>query len=155
MGAIDFGIIVDGAVILIENIYRRLTERRPDPHRVSIVIAQAAKEVAVPTLFSLMIIMAALIPIYSFQRVEGRIFMPMAYTYAFALSGALFFSFTVVLALAALLIKRAPREEREPWFLLRPGVPSNPSSRRAFASGQLSLPGWAPLCFLAPFLLPG
>src|SRR6266571_3836263 len=61
MGAIDLGIIVDGAVILIENIYRRLAERRPDPHRVSIVIAQAAKAVAVPTLFSLMIIMAALI----------------------------------------------------------------------------------------------
>src|SRR5207247_9062996 len=52
MGAIDFGIIVDGAVILIENIYRRLTERRPDPHRRPLVIAQAAKDVADPTPFS-------------------------------------------------------------------------------------------------------
>ena len=153
MGAIDFGIIVDGAVILIENIYRRLTERRPDPHRVSIVIAQAAKEVAVPTLFSLMIIMAALIPIYSFQRVEGRIFMPMAYTYAFALSGALFFSFTVVLALAALLIKRAPREEREHWFLVTARRAIEPLVAQAIRFRSMVIAGMVALLFLAAFLM--
>ncbi|HEY3196464.1 MAG TPA: CusA/CzcA family heavy metal efflux RND transporter [Nitrospirales bacterium] len=117
LGAIDFGILVDGAVILVENIYRRLAERRPNPDRVAIIIAQAAKEVAIPTVFSITIIMAALIPIYSFERVEGRIFRPMAYTYAFCLAGALLFSFTAVLAVAALLIKKAPPEEREPWIL--------------------------------------
>jgi cobalt-zinc-cadmium resistance protein CzcA len=153
VGAIDFGIIVDGAVILVENIYRRLGERRPDPHRVPIVIAQAAKEVARPTLFSLMIIIAALIPIYSFQRVEGRIFRPMAYTYAFCLAGALLISFTAVLAVAALLIKKAPRTEREPWFLrsIRRGV--EPLVVRALRLRPWVIAGMLVLLLLAGFLM--
>ncbi len=134
MGAIDFGIIVDGAVILVENIYRRLAKRHPSPHLVPIVIAQAAKEVARPTLISIMIIMAALIPIYSFQRVEGRIFSPMAYTYAFCLTGALIFSFTTVLAVAALLIRKSPpEEEREPWLLAAMRRRVEPLVQRALA----------------------
>jgi cobalt-zinc-cadmium resistance protein CzcA len=153
MGAIDFGIIVDGAVILIENIYRRLAERRPDPHRVSIVIAQAAKEVAGPTLFSIAIIMAALIPIYSFQRVEGRIFRPMAYTYAFSLTGALLFSFTVVLALAALLIKTTPREEREPWFLVTARRTIEPLVAQALRFRSMVIAGMVALLLIAGFLM--
>jgi cobalt-zinc-cadmium resistance protein CzcA len=152
MGAIDFGIIVDGAVILVENIYRRLAERRPDPHRVPIVIAQAAKEVARPTLFSLTIIIAALIPIYSFQRVEGRIFRPMAYTYAFALGGALLFSFMAVLAMAALLIKRAPREERDPWFLVAARRVIEPLVGHALRLRWLVLASMIALLLLAGFL---
>ncbi|TLY23525.1 MAG: CusA/CzcA family heavy metal efflux RND transporter [Nitrospirae bacterium] len=153
MGAIDFGIIVDGAVILIENIYRRLTERRPDPHRVPIVIAQAAKEVAVPTLFSLSIIMAALIPIYTFQRVEGRIFRPMAYTYAFALTGALLFSFTAVLALAALLIKRIPHQELEPWFMVAARRVIEPLVVYALRVRGVVLAGMVALLLASGFLL--
>jgi len=153
MGAIDFGIIVDGAVILIENIYRRLGERQPAPHRVPIVIAQAAKEVAVPTLFSIAIIMAALIPIYSFQRVEGRIFRPMAYTYAFSLTGALLFSFTAVLALATLLIKTAPHEEREPWFLSWSRRVIEPLVAKALHLRFAVIAGMAALLILAGFLM--
>src|SRR5437870_3407926 len=153
MGAIDFGIIVDGAVILIENIYRRLGERRPDPHRVPIVIAQAAKEVAVPTLFSLIIIMAALIPIYAFQRVEGRIFKPMAYTYAFALTGALLFSFTAVLAMAALLIKRAPHGELESWFMVAARRVIEPLVAHALRLRKVVLIGLVALLLASGFLL--
>jgi len=153
MGVIDFGIIVDGAVILIENIYRRLGERRPAPHRVPIVIAQAAKEVAIPTLFSIAIIMAALIPIYSFQRVEGRIFRPMAYTYAFSLTGALLFSFTTVLALAALLIKAAPHEEREPWFLTWSRRTIEPLVAQALHLRSAVIAGMVALLLLAGFLM--
>jgi cobalt-zinc-cadmium resistance protein CzcA len=153
MGTIDFGIIVDGAVILIENIYRRLAERRSGPHRVPIVIAQAAKEVAIPTLFSLTIIMAALIPIYSFQRVEGRIFKPMAYTYAFALTGALLFSFTAVLALAALLITKAPHEEREPWFLFAARRAIEPLVAYALRMRGLVIASMVALLLLSGFLL--
>ena len=153
MGAIDFGIIVDGAVILVENIYRRLAERRPDPHRVPIVIAQAAKEVARPTLFSLTIIMAALIPIYSFQRVEGRIFRPMAYTYAFCLAGALLFSFTAVLALAALLIKKAPSEQAEPWLLNGARRIVEPLVARALGFRVAVIMGMIALLLLAAFLM--
>src|SRR5438034_10213189 len=101
-----------------------------------------------------MIIMAALIPIYSFQRVEGRIFMPMAYTYAFALSGALFFSFTVVLALAALLIKRAPREEREHWFFVTDRRAIEPLVAQAIRFRSLVIAGMRALLFLAALLLP-
>ena len=153
MGAIDFGIIVDGAVILIENIYRRLAERHPDPHRIPIVIAQAAKEVAGPTLFSIMIIMAALIPIYSFERVEGRIFKPMAYTYAFSLAGALLFSFTIVLALAALLIKTAPHEEREPWFLTTARRTIEPLVAQALRFRAMVIAGMVVLLLLSAFLM--
>ncbi len=117
LGAIDFGIIVDGAVILVENIYKRLGEDRDHSVKLPIVIAQAAKEVARPTLFALCIIIAALIPIYAFQRVEGRIFKPMAYTYAFALLGALLFSMTTVLAVCAGLLKGGLHKETEPLIL--------------------------------------
>ncbi len=106
MGAIDFGILVDGAVILIENVVHRLEESPPRTTRERLkLIASAAHEVARPTLFAMAIIVAALIPVFSLERVEGRIFRPLALTYTFALLGALAFSLTTVPALAALLLK--------------------------------------------------
>ena len=118
MGAIDFGILLDGAVILVENAYRHLAEKRPKPQDVPAVVAQAAKEVVRPTLFSLCIIVAAMLPIFTLQRVEGRIFRPVALTYAFALGGALFFTLTCVPALAAWLLQKRPVTEVEPRFLV-------------------------------------
>src|SRR5207302_1994140 len=85
MGAIDFGILLDGAVILVENAYRHLAEEQPPPEEVPHVVARAAKEVVRPTLFSLSIIVAAMMPIFTLERVEGRIFRPVALTYAFSL----------------------------------------------------------------------
>ncbi len=118
MGAIDFGILLDGAVILVENAYRHLAEEQPPPEEVAHVVAKAAKEVVRPTLFSMSIIAAAMMPIFTLERVEGRIFRPVALTYAFALLGALFFTMTTVPALTAVLLKHRKVKEQEPGFLI-------------------------------------
>jgi heavy metal efflux system protein len=118
MGAIDFGILLDGAVILVENAYRHLAEERPPPDAVPLVVARAAKEVVRPTLFSMSIIAAAMMPIFTLERVEGRIFRPVALTYAFALLGALAFTLTAVPALTTILLKNRPVKEEEPGFLI-------------------------------------
>jgi cobalt-zinc-cadmium resistance protein CzcA len=117
MGTIDFGILLDGAVILVENAYRHLAHEKPPPEEVPDVVARAAKEVVRPTLFSMSIIIAAMLPIFTLERVEGRIFRPVALTYAFALGGALLFTLTVVPALTAVLLRRRRVEEVEPGFL--------------------------------------
>ena len=102
LGAMDFGIIVDGAVIVIENIMHRLAERGEamdeDTRRATII--DAASEVGRPTLFSMLIIIAAHIPIFALQRHEGRIFRPMALSVTTALVGSLVFSLTLVPLLA-------------------------------------------------------
>jgi cobalt-zinc-cadmium resistance protein CzcA len=117
MGAVDFGILLEGAVILVENAYRRLAQERPPPESVAHVVAESAKEVVRPTLFSMAIIGAAMMPIFTLERVEGRIFRPVALTYAFALGGALLFTLTLVPAMTAALLKRRPVREVEPAFL--------------------------------------
>ncbi len=108
LGALDFGIIVDGAVIVIENILHRLAEKKED---MSIserrdVIIEAASEVGRPTLFSMLIIIAAHIPIFALQRHEGRIFQPMALSVTAALIGALIFSLTLVPLLAYWMLRK-------------------------------------------------
>ena len=118
MGAIDFGILLEGAVILVENAYRHLALEKPPPESVPHVVAESAKEVIRPTLFSMAIIGAAMLPIFTLERVEGRIFRPVALTYAFALAGALLFTLTTVPALTAALLKRWPNvHEKHPPFL--------------------------------------
>ena len=108
LGAMDFGIIVDGAVIVIENIMHRLAERgetmSPDERKA--VIADATDEVGRPTLFSMLIIIAAHIPIFALQRHEGRIFQPMALSVSTALVGSLIFSLTLVPLLAYWMLRR-------------------------------------------------
>ena len=100
LGAMDFGIIVDGAVIVVENIVRRLAllegARARDPHERLATVRDAALEVGRPTLFSMVIIIAAHIPIFTLQRHEGRIFSPMAWTVTSALVGSLLLSLTLV-----------------------------------------------------------
>ncbi len=118
MGAIDFGILLDGAVILVENAYRHLAEEQPPPEEVPNVVARAAKEVVRPTLFSMSIIAAAMMPIFTLERVEGRIFRPVALTYAFALFGALLFTLTLVPAFTTILLKHRKVKEAEPAFLI-------------------------------------
>jgi heavy metal efflux system protein len=114
LGAMDFGIIVDGAVIVVENVFRRLAERRGDEDRESVrrAVLEATVEVGRPTFFSMLIIILAHIPIFTLQRHEGRIFAPMAYTVVSALVGSLLFSLTLVpLLCAALLAKNVPERE--------------------------------------------
>ena len=121
LGAMDFGIIVDGAVIVVENVFRRLSENkefhdeqvddREDRRRMH-VIWDAAVEVGRPTLFSMLIIIAAHIPIFTLQRHEGRIFAPMAYSVTSALIASLIFSLTLVPLLCYLLLnKKLPHHD--------------------------------------------
>jgi len=115
MGAVDFGIIVDGAVILVEHLFHRLQGwGRGDPGALADRVLEAAREVAQPTLLSLLIIIAAYIPIFSLQRVEGRIFGPMAHTVVSALVGALLMSFTLVPVLVLLSFRRPPAVRDSP-----------------------------------------
>jgi cobalt-zinc-cadmium resistance protein CzcA len=108
LGAMDFGIIVDGAVIVVENIMHRLSERGEDMDARDRreVIIDAANEVGRPTLFSMLIIIAAHIPIFALQRHEGRIFRPMALSVTTALVGSLIFSLTLVPLLAYWLLRK-------------------------------------------------
>lgn len=119
MGAIDFGILVDGAVVLVENIQHHLRQKRPQTREeVRGIVAQAAIEVARPTFFAMAIIIAAMLPIFSLQSVEGRIFRPLALTYVFALLGALVFSLTAVPALCAVAMRPSDADVKEPKFVL-------------------------------------
>ncbi len=108
LGAMDFGIIVDGAVIVIENIMHRLSEDKEnlsESERRQTII-DAANEVGRPTLFSMLIIIAAHIPIFALQRHEGRIFQPMALSVTTALVGSLIFSLTLVPLLAYWMLRK-------------------------------------------------
>ena len=117
LGALDFGMVVDGAVVMIENIVRHLhTHPTSDGERVSVAdrIRIAAHEVQRPVFYAITIIITAYIPIFTLQRVEGRLFKPMAWTVAFALLGALLFSIIVSPVLAALLFRRGAKEWENP-----------------------------------------
>src|SRR6478752_4272384 len=106
MGAIDFGIIVDATVIMVENIFRHLAEashRRPTGDKIGLIF-RASSEVTRPIFFSATIIIAGFLPLFTLSGVEGHIFGPMARTYAYALSGGLLATFTVSPALSALLL---------------------------------------------------
>ena len=111
LGAMDFGIIVDGAVIVLENVFRRLSEHRAH-HVARATVLDAAVEVGRPTVFSMLVIIIAHLPIFTLQRHEGRIFAPMAYTVVSALIGSLLFSLTLVPLLSLWLLSHQ-REERE------------------------------------------
>ena len=128
LGAMDFGIIVDGAVIVVENVFRRLGELKGDQSQSSLraAIEQATVEVGRPTFFSMLIIIAAHIPIFTLQRHEGRIFAPMAWTVTSALVGSLLFSLTLVPLLCFFLLrKNVPHEENlVVRFIKRPYVVS-------------------------------
>jgi heavy metal efflux system protein len=111
MGAVDFGVIVDGGVVIIEAILARLALSHRNESPVASIQA-ATRTVVRPTVFALLIIIAAYLPIFLLERVEGRIFAPMANTVVAALSGALFFSVTLVPVLAA-IVYRGPFHHRE------------------------------------------
>ena len=115
LGALDFGMIVEGAVVMIENIVRMLSHRDADSTTtVSQQIGAAAHEVQRPVFFSIAIIIVAYLPIFTLQAVEGRLFKPMAWTVAFALLGGLLFSMIVTPVLASLVFPSGAREWRNP-----------------------------------------
>jgi cobalt-zinc-cadmium resistance protein CzcA len=120
MGAVDFGILVDGAVVLVENVLHEAHSQKPRRRRELLqLIIHSAVDVARPTFFAMAIIIAALIPVFTLQRVEGRIFRPLALTYSFALLGALVFALTIVPALCALVLRPRDGDVREPTLIVR------------------------------------
>lgn len=114
MGAIDFGILVDGAVVLVEAVLHELQHHPAKSKREVLArVIRGSLSVVKPTFYAMAIILASLLPIFALEQVEGRIFRPLALTYAFALIGALVFALTVVPAILAVMIK-ANRKPAEP-----------------------------------------
>jgi cobalt-zinc-cadmium resistance protein CzcA len=116
LGALDFGMVVDGAVVMVENIVRHIHLRQNENASRPIleVVRNAAHEVQRPVFYAIAIIITAYLPVFTLQRVEGRLFRPMAWTVAFALLGALIFSMLIAPVLASILFSKGAREWRNP-----------------------------------------
>jgi heavy metal efflux system protein len=114
LGALDFGMVVDGAVVMVENIVRHMSHGDTGYKTPMERIRDAAHEVQRPVFYAIAIIITAYLPIFTLQRVEGRLFRPMAWTVAFALLGALLFSMLVAPMLSSLLFRQGVREWRNP-----------------------------------------
>ncbi len=114
LGALDFGMVVEGAVVMVENIIRYLGRHNGDGKPAITSIREAAHEVQRPVFYSIGIIITAYLPIFTLQRVEGRLFKPMAWTVSFALLGALIFSMLVAPVLCSLLFGKQVREWHNP-----------------------------------------
>src|SRR5215469_16449104 len=112
IGAIDFGIIIDGTIVMVENIYRELSLRKGTSYRLQDVILAAARDVDRPIFYSVAIIIAGYIPIYALRGPAGLLFRPMANTMAFALLGALLFTLTLVPVLVSYWFKAGVEEKR-------------------------------------------
>jgi cobalt-zinc-cadmium resistance protein CzcA len=114
LGALDFGMVVDGSVVMVENILRHLS-RKDDSGRSTIQkVAAAVHEVQRPVFYAVLIIITAYMPIFTLQRVEGRLFRPMAWTVAFALAGAMIFAMVMAPILTSFLFRPGMREWRNP-----------------------------------------
>jgi cobalt-zinc-cadmium resistance protein CzcA len=116
LGALDFGMVVDGSVVMIENMVRHLNNKE-NPGTSSQKIHDAAIEVQRPVFFAIGIIITAYLPIFTLQAVEGRLFKPMAWTVTFALLGALIFAILVTPAIASIFFRRGAREWENPLLL--------------------------------------
>src|SRR2546428_403724 len=139
LGAVDFGIIVDGAVIMVEHVARRLAGI-PNRREARSAVLEAADEVPRPPLFALLSIIVAYVPIFTLERVEGRIFAPMANTVCAALVAALVFSFTLIPLLAFILLRGRGGEGETPLETAalrayRPALPWGPRHHRPGMAG--------------------
>lgn len=121
LGALDFGMVVDGAVVMVENITRHLGHRDPSSSVMDRIRA-AAHEVQRPVFYAITIIISGYLPVFTLQRVEGRLFKPMAWTVAFALLGAMVFSITIAPVLLSFLFRKETPEWHNPvvvWLTKR------------------------------------
>ena len=117
LGALDFGMVVDGAVVMVENIVRHLNRRNDKGNSTPIdQIREAAHEVQRPVFYAIGIIITAYLPIFTLQAVEGRLFRPMAWTVAFALLGALLFSIVLAPVLSSIFFARGAKEWHNPFM---------------------------------------
>jgi cobalt-zinc-cadmium resistance protein CzcA len=114
LGALDFGMVVDGAVVMVENIVRHMGHHEASYKTPMERIREAAHEVQRPVFYAIGIIITAYLPIFTLQRVEGRLFHPMAWTVAFALLGALIFSIILAPVLSSVLFRKGVTEWRNP-----------------------------------------
>ena len=114
LGALDFGMVVDGSVVMVENIVRHLSHHGDQAATPAEKIREAAHEVQRPVFYAIGIIITAYLPIFTLQAVEGRLFRPMAWTVAFALLGALTFSMIVAPVLASFLFRKGAKEWTNP-----------------------------------------
>ena len=114
LGALDFGMVVDGAVVMVENIVRHLGREEEDGRSPYERIREAAHEVQRPVFYAILIIITAYLPIFTLQAVEGRLFRPMAWTVAFALLGALIFSMVLAPVLSSFLFSKGAKEWKNP-----------------------------------------
>jgi len=118
LGALDFGMVVDGAVVMVENIVRHMSHRDGRSKTTLETIRDAAHEVQRPVFYAISIIITAYVPIFTLQRVEGRLFKPMAWTVAFALLGALTFSMLIAPVLSSFFFRKGIKEWRNPLMTL-------------------------------------
>jgi cobalt-zinc-cadmium resistance protein CzcA len=114
LGAIDFGLIVDSSVIMVENCVRRVAQRKDRPW--TDTIRDAAIEVRKPTMFGELIIMIVFLPVLTLEGIEGKLFRPMALTMIFAVAGSMILSLTLMPVLASLILPRQMKE-RDPWLV--------------------------------------
>jgi len=117
LGALDFGMVVDGAVVMVENIVRHMSRRGGDARPALERVREAAFEVQRPVFYAIGIIITAYLPIFTLQSVEGRLFKPMAWTVAFALLGALIFSIVLAPVLASFLFRGDIKEWHNPVLI--------------------------------------
>ncbi|MCC6316317.1 MAG: efflux RND transporter permease subunit [Gemmatimonadaceae bacterium] len=115
LGALDFGLIVDASVVMVENLVRRLEHSRPTESERPSLVVTAATEVGRPILFGIAIIVAVYLPIFALDGMEGRMFKPMAFTVVTAVVGSLLLAFTYVPAISARLLTHAS-EKPAPLF---------------------------------------
>lgn len=129
IGAVDFGMIVDGSIVVVENVFRVVAEKQEkgESYDLRDLVRASCKEVARPVVFAVALIVTAYLPIFTLERVEGKLFRPMAFTVAFALGGALLSAITLVPVLTTYLFKGKLREFENPLLkglraLYRPAV---------------------------------
>ncbi len=120
LGALDFGMVVDGAVVMVENIFRFKEERKKkglaEKENIIELIAAASREVERPIVFAIGIIILAYLPIFTLQRIEGKLFSPMAWTVAFALLGSLVIVLTVIPVLCSFFLQGELKEWHNPFM---------------------------------------
>ena len=110
IGAIDFGILVDASIVVLESVFRRMSRRAPGSDPASAIV-QGVQDAARPVLFSTLIILVAFIPLFTMQGVPGKIFAPMSVTYGFALTGALIFALIFAPVLSDVFLSKKPVKE--------------------------------------------
>ena len=151
LGALDFGMVVDGAVVMVENIVRHMGRRDVEPKPVMTRIREAAHEVQRPVFYAIGIIITAYLPIFTLQSVEGRLFKPMAWTVAFALLGALIFSMLLAPVLSSFIFGEGTREWRNPLMAFMTNH-YRTAVRRAIRARWLTA-SVAAICLLAAIFL--